>query len=152
LQQKELFTLQLNLATEFNLPVIIHSRNSTDDVINLLNDFISSNKKLTGVFHCFSGDIKHLNMILNMGFYIGFDGNITYPENENLRKIASKTPIDKLLLETDSPYLTPVPKRNLRNEPLYLQYVADCVASIQNRSIEEITKITTDNSRSLFRI
>lgn len=149
--QKELFTLQLDLAAVNNLPVIIHCRESFSDLLFILGQQIKQ-KELRGVFHCFSGSQNDLLKVLTMGFYIGFDGNTTYPENSHLRRIIKKVPLDRLLIETDSPYLTPVPFRGKRNEPAYIKYLIESIAQIYNKSIEEITLATSRNANSLFRI
>lgn len=149
--QKELFKQQLDLAAVNNLPVIIHCRKSFSDLLSIIERY-AKYKNLRGVFHCFSGSQKDLMRVLTMGFYVGFDGNITYPENAHLRNLIIKVPLDKLLIETDSPYLTPVPHRGKRNEPAYLNYLIEPIAQIYNKSIEEISLTTSGNANSLFRI
>jgi TatD DNase family protein len=151
-KQKELLFVQLKIAVENNLPVILHSRNSHNDLINLIEEFIINHGKLTGVFHCFTGEKKHLKKIIDLGFYVGFDGNITYPENNKLREIVSIAPLDRLLLETDSPYLTPNPYRNKRNEPSYLINTAEFIASLHNVSLKIIERRTNQNAINLFHI
>ena len=148
--QKKLFILQMKIAELFNLPVIIHCRNAHDDLFEIL-DKILTNTKFThsGVFHCFGGNLIHLNKALEIGFFIGFDGNITYG-NLRLRELVKATPLHRIVLESDSPYLAPVPCRGSRNEPANLPYIASCVSDIHNRNLEEIVKTTTQNAMSLF--
>lgn len=152
-QQKELLTIQMEIAQKYNLPVILHCRDAYDDQLKSVHNYVkSSGNHITGVFHCFGGNRKHLKEILEMGFYIGFDGNITYPENKTLQELAIFTPLDRLLLETDSPYLTPIPFRSQRNIPSYLHHTATFVSGIRHISQEELAKITTQNALRLFRL
>jgi TatD DNase family protein len=149
--QKDLLLLQLLFASNRNLPVIIHCRNAQEKLLLFMKEFVKSHS-LTGVFHCFDGDASYLRHVLDLGFYIGFDGNITYPENERLRLLVRMTPPNRLLLETDSPFLTPIPHRKTRNEPAYIQYTFQCVSDVTQKSVEEIEKMTDKNATSLFRI
>jgi TatD DNase family protein len=150
--QKDLFILQLLQANKFGLPVIIHSRDSYNDVIEILDNFIKKGQRFKGVFHCFSGQINNLKKVLKMGLYIGFDGNITYPENINLQKMVLETPLNRLLLETDSPYLAPIPFRTTRNEPSNISHIASMISKIKKTSISQIVNNTTNNAISLFSI
>lgn len=147
--QKELFKLQLNLAIENKLPVILHCRQAHDDLLLILNED-KYNGFLKGVFHCFDGSPEHLQSVLELGFYIGFDGNITYPENERLWRLAEAVPPEKLLIETDSPYLTPVPYRGTRNEPRYLSYTLEKISLIKNIGKSQLEEITYNNALKLF--
>lgn len=151
-QQKELLRLQIEIAQENNLPIIFHCRDAHDDQLEMINDNLKSNNKITGVFHCFGGEKKHLEKVLSLGFYVGFDGNITYPENKNLQDLVAYTPIDRLLLETDAPYLTPLPFRGQRNEPAYLINTASFVYHLHKISLEKVSEITTSNALKLFRL
>ncbi len=144
-QQQELLLTQIEIAQENNLPIIFHCRDAYDDQLDIIKDL-----KITGVFHCFGGEKKHLQKVLDLGFYIGFDGNITYLENKNLQGLVKYTPIDRILLETDSPYLTPLPYRGQRNEPIYLTYIASFVAQIHKISKEKVAEITTQNALKIF--
>lgn len=145
--QKELFLLQMDIARNLNLPVIIHCRDAQEDLRNILTKYALP---LSGVFHCFDGDDTHLRWVLDHGFYVGFDGNITYPDNERLRALVKKTPLDRLLLETDSPYLTPRPHRGKPNEPSFLPLIASCVSETKQISIDEVIRQTAINARLLF--
>ncbi len=141
-KQKEVFLKQLDLTKALDLPVIIHCRMAHDDLIEILDS------KLKGVIHCFTGDWYQAEKYLNMGFYLGFNGIIF---KLNLDEVIEKTPFDKILVETDCPYLTPAPMEG-RNEPLYVKYVAEKIAKIKGLSYEEIAKITTANAQKLFKI
>lgn len=149
--QKDLLTLQIEIAAEFNLPIIFHCRDAHDDQLELINNYIkSANKQIKGVLHCFGGGKKHLEKVIDMGFYVGFDGNITYPDSNKLQDLVKSAPLDKVLLETDSPYLTPIPYRGQRNEPANLTHIASFIAKIHGISNTEIAKITTNNALKLF--
>ncbi len=149
IKQKEIFLVQLKLAEELNLPVIFHCRMAHEDLIKILNEQKTKNKKqLRGVVHCFTGDWKQAQQYLEMGFYLGFNGIIF---KLNLDEVIEKTPLDEILIETDCPYLTP-PQKNGRNEPLYVKHIVEKIAKIKNLSYEEITEITTENAKKLFKI
>lgn len=150
-KQKELFLLQFELAAKNNLPVIIHCREAQDDLLSILKQF-SVNHKITGVFHCFSGNIQYLEKVLGMGFYVGFDGNITYEESTRLQLVVRNTPLDRILAETDSPYLTPLPLRGNRNEPANLPLVISKISEIYQKKPDEIADVTTNNAMKLFRL
>lgn len=145
--QAEIFEVQINLAAQLNLPIIIHSRESNHDAINILSN---ATKLVGGVFHCYSGDEEMLQGILGLGMYIGIDGPITFKNSNTLIRVLHCCPINRLLLETDCPYLTPHPLRGRRNEPSYLPYIAEKVASILGVSTQYIASVTTQNARALF--
>jgi len=145
--QKEVFINQLEIALAKNLPVIIHCREAFDDLIEII-----STLEIAGVFHCFTGEKLHLKKILEFGFYVGFDGNITYPENDFLRDLVKFTPIERILLETDSPYLAPLPFRDKRNNPSNLVIIAKMIAKLKSLTIEEIEKNTYHNAIKLFHL
>ena len=151
-RQIELFRLQLKLARKNNLPVIIHCREAQSDLLETITDFIKYYGKIEGVFHCFDGNQDYLSSVLNLGFYIGFDGNITYKNNQRLINLVKLTPLNRLLLETDAPYLTPEPFRGTRNEPAYLTHIINFVAQNSNTKPEIIEKITSKNARILFKL
>lgn len=149
--QRELFILQLEIAVNSNLPVIIHCRQAQNDLLDILTSFIRNTKKsLSGVFHCFEGTNSFLSKVLTMGYFVGFDGNVTYEENIRLRDNIAFTPLDRLLLETDSPFLAPNPYRRTRNEPAHIVHTAKTVAQIKKIDINEVSKITSENAVSLF--
>jgi len=148
-QQKAVFCQQLNLAKELNLPVIFHCRAAHDELINLLINYpMVQNVRSKGVVHCFTGNWEQAQKYLEMGFYLGFNGIIF---KLDLDEIIEKTPLEKVLVETDCPYLTPKPIEG-RNEPIYVRYVAEKIAKIKNLNYEEIAEITTKNARELFGI
>ncbi|MBU0549144.1 MAG: TatD family hydrolase [Candidatus Omnitrophica bacterium] len=146
--QKQLFINLLRLAESESLPVIIHCRQAQQDVLKILKD----NNVSRGVVHCFSGDEAFLKQCLDLGFYISFTCNLTYKKADNLRRLARITPLERLLLETDAPFLAPEGFRGKRNEPVYVKYLAKKIAEIKEIKLEEIEKITTVNAQALFRL
>lgn len=152
-EQKELLYLQLGLAHEYNLPVILHCRKAQRDLQAALTLFQQEhNAQMRGVFHCFDGDEAYLRWALSLGFYVGFDGNSTYPANSHLRELIRQAPLDRLLLETDAPFLSPVPHRGERNEPANIPIIAQLVADIHHTSIEEVARVTSKNAETLFNL
>ncbi|MEK9134757.1 MAG: TatD family hydrolase [Patescibacteria group bacterium] len=147
--QRTVLCKQLDLAKELNLPVIFHCRSAHNDLINEIRsrDEIGS-PKIRGVIHCFTGTWEEAQKYLEMGFYLGFNGIIF---KLDLNDVIKKTPLERIVLETDCPYLTPKPMEG-RNEPLYVKYVAEKISELKNVSIEEISQATTQNARKLFRI
>jgi TatD DNase family protein len=145
--QEEVFVKQLALAKRVGLPVIIHDRDAHRRVMEVLRAEGASN----GVMHCFSGDMGLAKQALDLGFYISFAGPITY-DGRKAGEIIRKMPADKVLIETDCPYLTPVPYRGKRNEPAYVKYVLERVAGILERPVEEVEAITDGNARRLFNL
>ncbi len=146
-QQKENFQLHINWAKELSLPVIIHSRNSTDDCIDLIRK--NKSDSLRGIFHCFSGDIDQARQITGLGFYLGIGGVITF-KNGGLDRVLNMIDLDQVVLETDAPYLAPVPYRGKRNESSYLPLIAGKIAAIKQVSLDEVIDITTSNAKKLF--
>lgn len=151
-KQEDLFWAHLQLAQELNLPVILHCRQAHQEILKLLYRYIDTSIKIRGVFHCFSGDEKFLKEVLSLGFYVGFDGNITYKNAQNLRDLVKLTPLARFLLETDCPYLSPEPFRGLRNTPANVKIIAKAVAQIKNLPETEIAAITSKNAQKLFRL
>ena len=148
------FQRQLELAFEADLPIVLHTRDATKDTLTILDDF-KRNKMLRsvpGVCHCFSGSEETAEKLLQMGFYLGFDGPITFKNSKRAPYVISMTPPDRLLTETDSPYLTPVPYRGKRNEPSYVGLVLDKMAEIKGMDREEMAAVVTDNACRLFGI
>ncbi len=146
-QQIDAFRRQIEWSLQHKLPIVIHTRNAMDETIALLKEY--SNRGITGIFHCFSGTFKNAIDIINLGFYLGIGGVITY-KNSGLAEVIEKIDIKHLVLETDSPYLTPVPFRGKRNESTYLEYVAEKLAEIKKISIEEVAHVTTLNTQKIF--
>lgn len=149
-EQRERFHEQIQLARELKLPVIIHTREAQDDTISILREEKAS--EIGGVFHCFSGDAWLAQDALDLGFYLSFSGILTFQNATMLREIARNTPLDRLLIETDCPYLTPVPYRGKRNEPAYVSQIAKQLASLHNMSLDEVAGRTSDNAKKLFKI
>ncbi len=139
-----LFEEQLKIAEEFNLPVVIHSRDATMDTINTLKKY-----KVKGIIHCFSGSLETANIYISMGFLLGIGGVVTF-KNSKLKDVVKEVPSESIVLETDSPYLTPVPFRGKINSSKYLEYIANFIADIKNISVEELAEITSRNASSLF--
>lgn len=147
--QKRAFIEQANWAIKFNLPVSIHSRECTLELIQLIKN--EKLDQLRGVFHCFSGNIEKAQMLIDMGFYLGIGGVVTF-KNSGLSQVLQSIGPEKLVLETDSPYLAPTPHRGKRNETSYLPLIAKSLAITFQKSIEEIAEITTNNSKQVFGI
>ena len=142
------FREQINLANELKLPIIIHNRDAHKETLEILKE--EGAKSLGGIIHCFSGDYSMANSCIDMGFYISIPGTITFPKAVELQEIVKKLPLSKILIETDCPFLTPVPYRGKRNEPSFVRYVAEKIASLKDTSFEEVAEITSKNFRSLF--
>lgn len=151
-KQKELFLAQIELAQKLNLPLILHCRDAHVDMLELIKQYTINHTPFTihGIFHCFSGDENFLQEVLSLGFYVGFDGNITYKNAQNLRDLVKLTPPDRLLLETDCPYLPPEPLRGLRNAPANVKIIAKAVAQVKELPEEEIARKTTQNAKKIF--
>ncbi len=141
-----LFKKQIELAQKFNLPLIIHAREAVDETIEVLAGY----KNIRGVFHCYYGGKKRIQKVLDLGFFFGFDGNLTY--DPGLQNVAALIDIGKIILETDSPDLAPEPNRGSRNVPANVKMVAQCLAKLKNISLEEISKVTSDNANKLFNL
>lgn len=147
--QEEIFEEQIKLAINLNLPVIIHTRNSFNEAFQIVKKFEG---KLKGVFHCFSSNLEDALKVIDLGFYIGIDGPITFKNNQELEEIVKNVDLSKILIETDSPYLTPMPHRGKRNEPANVYYVANKIAEIKKMQIAEVIRITTNNAKKLFNL
>ena len=143
-KQKELFHYQLSLAEYYHLPVIIHSRDATQDTIDILKQH-----HVSGIIHCFSGSLEVALQYIQMGFLLGIGGVITF-KNSNLGQVVSKIPLSSIVLETDSPYLTPVPHRGEINSSKYLPIIAEKIAEVKKVSIQEVITSTTNNATGLF--
>ncbi|HEX3146566.1 MAG TPA: TatD family hydrolase [Gemmataceae bacterium] len=150
--QEDYFARHLELARETHKPVVIHCREAESDVVRMLRADFDAHGPVAGVMHSFTGDANTAQACLAMGLYVSFAGMVTYKNAENLRQVAVTIPLDRLLIETDSPYLAPVPHRGKRNEPAYVVHTADCLAKILNMSLDAIDAHTTRNARRLFAI
>lgn len=146
-QQYEAFHIQMQWALDKQLPIVIHTRNAMKETIETVMPF--AKKGLRGIFHCFSGNETEAKQIIDMGFYLGIGGVITY-KNAGLAEVIAKIDAAHLVLETDAPYLTPVPYRGKRNESSYLQYIVEKIASVKNITAEEVAAITTANTEKIF--
>ena len=146
-QQYLVFRKQIGWALHFDIPVVIHSRNSIDECISVVKE--QQKGKLKGVFHCFSGNIYQARQIIDLGFYLGIGGVITF-KNAGLDIVMKELELDNIVIETDAPYLSPVPFRGKRNESSYIKLVAQKIAAIKNRTVDEIAEITTKNAIKLF--
>jgi TatD DNase family protein len=147
--QKRLFRQHIDLAVKHDLPVIIHNREASDDCLEIVRDY---NGRLKGVIHCFAGSKEDAKEFLALGFHISFAGPVTYPKADNLRDALKVVPIERLLLETDCPFLAPQQKRGKRNEPSYLQYTIPVLAELYKLSVEDIKRITSLSAKNLFGI
>jgi len=146
--QEDLFVYFIRLAGRLKLPLIIHSRNAGEETLRVIKKELSPD--LRGVMHCFSGDIVFMKKALDLGLYISFTCNITFKNARNLREVVRHTPLERLMLETDAPFLAPQVLRGKRNEPAYLVYLVEALSEILNMSKSEIERITTDNAVKLF--
>ena len=147
-QQQDAFRRQIQLAKQYNLPYVIHSRNSFDEVMEIVNEFKNDNIK--AIFHCFSGNVKQAEQVIAAGnFKLGIGGVVTF-KNSGLDKVVEAIDLKHIVLETDAPYLAPTPYRGKRNEPDYLILIAKKIAEIKNISVEEVAAITTQNSKDIF--
>jgi TatD DNase family protein len=145
--QIEAFKIQINWAKELKLPIVIHCRDSFDEVLAVLEEEKDDN--LRGILHCFTGNLGQAQKLTDLGFYLGIGGVLTY-KNSGLDKVVQQIDLKHIVLETDSPYLTPVPYRGKRNESSYLIYVAERVADLHQMSVEEVAAVTTENSKIVF--
>ena len=146
--QKQAFRTQIEWALEFNIPIVIHTREATKDTIDIVKEY--SAKGIKGVFHCFSGSYETAMQIIDMGFYLGIGGVLTY-KNAGLQEVVQRLDLKHLVLETDAPYLTPAPFRGKRNESQYVHYVAQKLSELKDISLDEIDRITTTNANELFK-
>jgi TatD DNase family protein len=150
--QEEYFARHLALAHDTQKPVVIHCREAEADVVRMLGAEFDARGPIAGVMHSFTGDVATAKACMDMGLLISFAGMVTYKNAENLRQVAATIPLDRLLVETDSPYLAPVPHRGKRNEPAYVVHTAECLADVLDVSRDLIAEQTTRNARHLFRL
>ena len=147
-EQKELFRRQIELALRLDKPVIVHDREAHQDSFDIVCDY----PELRGVFHCYSGSAEMAKELLKRGWYLGFDGPITYKNARKALEVLELCPMERILIETDSPYLTPVPNRGKRNDSRQLRYVVEKIAEVRGMSFEDVERITETNGRRLFGI
>jgi TatD DNase family protein len=148
--QQRAFEAQLELAAELGLPVIIHNRDATEDAFARLRDWVARANGRRGVLHSYSAGPEWLEQATQLGFFIGISGPVTYPKAKQLQQVAREVPLDRLLVETDAPFLTPAPFRGRRNQPAYVQYVAEKIAALRDVPVEQIGRQTTRNVIRLF--
>ena len=146
-QQYEAFRAQIELALTHRLPIVIHTRNAMPETIRVVKEYIP--RGLRGIFHCFGDTHDHAQEIIRTGFYLGIGGILTY-KNSTLPSVLANIPLEHLVLETDAPYLTPVPFRGKRNEPAYLRYIAAELAAVKGLSVDKVASITTTNAQKIF--
>jgi len=146
--QMEVFSRFIQMARETGLPIVVHDREAHKEIAELLRD--EGKKEIQGVIHCFTGDYTAAKEFLDLGFYISFSGIITFKNADALRDVARRLPLDRVLVETDSPYLTPIPYRGKRNEPAFVRLVAETMAKVRSIPLEEIAQATNDNTCKLF--
>jgi TatD DNase family protein len=146
-QQERAFQIQIEWALEKELPIVIHSRSSMDECIKMVAQY--GKGKARGIFHCFGGDERQAKKVIELGFYLGIGGVVTY-KNAGLAKIVEETSLEHLVLETDAPYLSPVPFRGKRNESSYVVHVAQKISELKKITIEEVDEITTANAKKIF--
>ncbi|MDN9011942.1 TatD family hydrolase [Brevibacillus laterosporus] len=148
--QAEVFRKQIRLARKLQMPIIIHDRDAHQDIIDILREEKAG--EVGGIMHCFSGSYELAKMALDMNFYISFGGPLTFKNAKRPKEVAAKIPLDRILIETDCPYLTPHPFRGKRNESAYVKFVAEEMAQIHELPYEELAKITANNAHRLFNI
>ena len=149
-KQIQVFKAQLEIAYDLDLPVIIHNRDADEEILEILKEYKNADHK--GVIHCFSGDYKTAVDFMDLGYHISIPGIVTFKNASKLKEVASRIPDDRMLVETDSPFLSPVPKRGERNEPLFVTYTAEMIASLRGMNHKKLADITTDNCKRLFNI
>ena len=148
--QQEAFRKQLDLAAELKLPVVIHNRDSHEDLVAILDAY--AHRLAGGIMHCFAGDAAFVEQCLRWDFHVSFAGNLTFPKAGALREAARAVPLNRLLVETDSPYLAPQPVRGKRCEPAYVAHTAATLAEVKGVTPDDLARITSENARALFRI
>ncbi len=154
--QRRVFRRQLQIAAELGKPVVVHDREAHADTLEILQQWIAESQttfsEYRGVLHCFSGNLALAQAVIELGFFIGVDGPITYRNARKLPDIVKALPLDRLLVETDAPFLTPHPHRGQRNEPAYVRLVAEKIADTKNLPLEEVAQATTANAKALFQL
>ncbi len=149
-EQLAILRPQLALAVELNLPVIVHCRDAAEQMLEELAKMHGLGRCPRGVMHCWGGTLKEMESFLELGFYISFSGTVTFPKAQAIHECAREVPEDRLLVETDCPFLAPVPRRGQRNEPAFVKHVAIRVAELRGQTLEHVAKKTTENARTLF--
>lgn len=145
--QIEYFENQIEIANKFDLPIVVHNREAHSDTLNILK---RTPAKCNGVIHCFSGSVETAKEFLKLGYYLGFDGPVTFRNAKTAIEVLEYIPLDRILVETDAPYLTPVPFRGNRNNSMYIKYILEKIAEVKKMQVDEIADITTKNALKLF--
>lgn len=148
--QQRVFSQFIDMARDTDLPIVVHERDAAHDAVELLRS--EGEGRLHGVIHCFTGNYEAACAYLDLGFYLSFTGIITFKNAEALRQVVRRVPLERILVETDSPYLTPVPHRGKRNEPAYVRQVAEIIATVKGVAFDQVATLTTNNARTLFKI
>lgn len=148
--QKDVFRKQIRLAKKLKMPIIIHNREATEDIIQILQE--EEAREVGGIMHCYSDSIEYVQACLDMNFYISLGGPVTFKNAPLPKEVAKQVSLDRLLIETDAPYLAPHPNRGKRNEPAYVKLVAEKIAEIKGISFDEVSQITTKNAKDVFQI
>ncbi len=148
--QQEIFMKQIDLANQLDLPICIHTREAVQDTLEILKHRMPAKHK--GIIHCCPLNVELIKEVLKLGFMISFSGNVTFKNAKNADKCILQVPFDRILIETDSPYLTPEPNRGKRNNPIYVKYVAQKIAQVKQMKLEDIAKITLENAKRVYRI
>ncbi len=147
--QRQVFIKQIDVARQMDMPIIIHDRDAHGDIVDVLR---KEGKGLTGVLHCFSGSLEMAKEVIKLGFYISIAGPVTFKNAAKLPEIVKEIPLERLLVETDCPYLTPHPHRGKRNEPSYVRFVAEQVANLRGMDVMDLGKATSENAKKIFKI
>ncbi|MSP38014.1 MAG: TatD family deoxyribonuclease [Deltaproteobacteria bacterium] len=146
--QRRVFGHFIQMARQTQLPIVVHERDAAQDAVELLRQ--EGGGELRGVIHCFTGNYEAACAYLDLGFYLSFTGIVTFKNAQPLREVVRKVPLERMFVETDSPYLTPVPHRGKRNEPAYVRFVAETIANVKGVTVDEVERVTTHNVRELF--
>lgn len=150
-RQTDVFHAQIQLALEHNLALVIHSRDADQETYDILSQY-HGEKNLRGTIHCFSSNEKYAQKYIDLGFVLGFGGTVTYPKNETLRNVAKMIPLEKVILETDAPFLSPQAVRGTKNNPANIKIIAEYIANLRGQSLEEVTQVISDTTKILFGI
>ena len=149
-EQLSILIPQLNLAVELDLPVIVHCRDAAKEMLEVFSKLSGNGRCPKGVMHCWSGNVKEMREFIDLGFYISFSGNVTFKNALDIHECAKEVPETRFLVETDSPFLSPVPHRGKRNEPAFVKHIVDKISEIRGESFSQIAEKTTKNARQLF--
>ena len=150
LRQQEMFRAQMDIAREEGLPFMVHSRDAAEDTLVIVKEYMQKGGMAGGILHCYSASLEHAREYVKMGLYLGIGGVVTFTNGRKLKEVVREIPLSNLVLETDCPYLAPVPYRGKRNSSLYLPYVVQAIAALKGISEEEVISVTEENARKLL--